>query len=154
MSAQLDNCPLYRRMTAGDVDIVISIEDRIYSHPWTRGNFADSINAGHHCWIAQLQGVVIGYAVAAVAVDEAHLLNVSVAAEWQRRGYGGELLRFMLKLVQDYGAQRVFLEVRPTNRAARALYARAGFREIGVRRGYYPLQLGREDALVLERVLK
>ena len=153
MSAQLDSHPLYRRMLAGDIDTVMTIEDRIYSHPWTRGNFVDSINAGHHCWIAELRGAFVGYAVAAIAVDEAHLLNLSVAAGWQRRGFGADLLRFMLRLVQDYGALRVFLEVRPTNSAALALYARAGFSEIGVRRGYYPAQAGREDALVLERVL-
>lgn len=154
MSAQLDIHPLYRRMTAGDIDVVMGIEDRIYTHPWTRGNFVDSVNAGHHCWLSELRGTVVGYAVAVIAADEAHLLNLSVAAEWHRRGFGAELLRFMLKLVQDYGAQRVLLEVRPTNAAARGLYAHAGFNQIGVRRGYYPAQAGREDALVLERVLR
>lgn len=153
MSAQLDILPLYRRMAPRDLDTVMAIEENVYSHPWTRGNFADSMNAGHHCWIADLRGAAIGYSVAAVAAEEAHLLNFSIAAGWQRRGLGSELLRFMLQLVQDYGARRVFLEVRPSNAAARALYARAGFDEIGVRRGYYPADEGREDALVLERVV-
>jgi ribosomal-protein-alanine N-acetyltransferase len=154
MSAQLDILPLYRRMAVHDLDTVMAIEERIYSHPWTRGNFTDSINAGHHCWVAELRGTTVGYSVAAVAVGEAHLLNLSIAAGWQRRGLGAELLRFMLKLVHDYGAQRVFLEVRPSNAAARALYAGAGFAEIGVRRAYYPADQGREDALVLERAIR
>ncbi|MGQ0524642.1 MAG: ribosomal protein S18-alanine N-acetyltransferase [Betaproteobacteria bacterium] len=153
MSAQLDILPLYRRMAAGDLAAVMAIEEGVYTHPWTRGNFLDSIQAGHHCWIAELRGVVVGYSVAAVAVGEAHLLNLSIAAAWQRRGLGSELLRFMLKLVRDYGAQRAFLEVRPSNTAARRLYARAGFSEIGVRRDYYPAHEGREDALVLERAI-
>lgn len=154
MSAQLDILPLYRRMSVGDLDAVMAIEERVYAQPWTRGNFTDSMDAGHHCWIAELRGMAVGYSVAAIAVGEAHLLNLSIAAAWQRRGLGAELLRFMLKLAQDYGAQRVFLEVRPSNAAARALYRRAGFSEIGVRRAYYPAETAREDALVLERVLK
>lgn len=153
MSAQLDIVPLYRRMSARDLDTVMAIEERVYSHPWTRGNFADSMNSGHHCWIAELRGMTVGYSVAVVAAGEAHLLNLSIAAGWQGRGLGTELLRFMMKLARDYGAQRVFLEVRPSNIAARALYARAGFSEIGLRRGYYPADQGREDALVLERAL-
>lgn len=153
MSAQLDTLPRYRRMTADDLDAVAAIESRIYPHPWTRGNFEDSLAAGYHCWIAERAGSIIGYSIVMIAAGEAHLLNLSVAAEWQRRGLGAELLRFMIKLARDYGAERILLEVRPSNLAARALYARAGFGEIGVRRGYYPAGSGREDALVLELAL-
>ena len=154
MSAQLDTLPVYRRMVEADLDTVMTVENRVYTHPWTRGNFVDSLAAGHHCWIMELRGTVVGYGIASIAAAEAHLLNLSIAEEWQRRGLGADLLRFMLKLVQDYAAARVFLEVRPSNAAARALYRRAGFSEIGLRRGYYPSQPGREDAIVLERVLK
>ena len=154
MSAQLDILPLYRRMAARDLDDVMAIESRVYTHPWTRGNFMDSMTAGHHCWIANVSGTVVGYSVAAIGAGEAHLLNLSIAAEWQGRSLGAELLRFMLKLIRDYAAARVLLEVRPSNTAARALYRRAGFSEIGTRRGYYPAQNGREDALVLELVLR
>ena len=101
MSAQLDNLPLYRRMTAADLDTVMAIEERIYPHPWTPGNFIDSLTAGHHCWIAELRGTVVGYSVAAIAAGEAHLLNLSIAAAWQRRGLGAELLRFIIKLARD-----------------------------------------------------
>ena len=153
MSAQLDILPLYRRMMARDLDSVMAIENRVYTHPWTRGNFLDSMTAGHHCWIANVRGTIVGYSVAAIVAGEAHLLNLSIAAEWQRRGLGAELLRFMLKLTRDYAAERVFLEVRPSNIAARALYRAAGFVEIGTRRGYYPSQHGREDAIVLEHAL-
>lgn len=154
MSAQLDILPLYRRMTAADLDTVMAIENRIYPYPWTRGNFVDSLTSGHHCWIADLHRTIVGYGVAAIAAGEAHLLNLSIAAEWQRRGLGAELLRFIAKLAQDYAAERIFLEVRPSNTAALALYRRAGFGTIGVRRAYYPAHGGREDAVVLELALK
>lgn len=154
MSAQLDILPRYRRMRAADLDTVMAIENLIYPHPWTRGNFVDSLTGGYHCWIAEHRGAVVGYSVVSVAAGEAHLLNLSIAAEWQRRGLGAELLRFIVKLVRDYAVERIFLEVRPSNAAALALYRRAGFREIGVRRAYYPARSGREDALVLELGLK
>ena len=154
MSAQLDRLPRYRRMTVADLDAVIAIEDAIYPHPWTRGNFADSIAAGYHCWIVECGGAMAGYVVVAVAAGEAHLLNLSVAAPWQRRGIGREVLGFALKLARDYGARKILLEVRPSNTAALALYVAGGFSEIGVRRGYYPAGDAREDAIVLQLELQ
>lgn len=154
MSARLDTLPRYRRMTAAELDAVVAIEDTIYPHPWTRGNFADSIAAGYHCWVVECGGEMTGYTVVAVAAGEAHLLNLSVAAPWQRRGIGREVLNFVLKLARDYGAKKIFLEVRPSNAAALALYAAGGFSEIAVRRGYYPAGEGREDAIVLQLELR
>jgi ribosomal-protein-alanine N-acetyltransferase len=150
MSAQLDLIPRYRRMSASDLDAVVAIEEAIYPHPWTRGNFGDSLAAGYHCWMMESGGEPIGYTVVMIAAGEAHLLNLSVAGPWQRRGRGRELLNFVLKLARDYGAATILLEVRPSNRAALALYCSAGFTEIGARRGYYPAGSGREDAIVLQ----
>lgn len=153
MSARLDILPNYRRMTVRDLDAVTAIESAIYPYPWTRGNFSDSLDAGYHCWIVECGGAVVGYSVVMIAAGEAHLLNLSVAAGWRRRGLGTELLRFIIKLARDYAAGKIYLEVRPSNTAARALYGRAGFAEIAVRRGYYPAGAGREDAVVMELVL-
>jgi ribosomal-protein-alanine N-acetyltransferase len=150
MSAQLDSAAGYRRMSEPDLDAVMAIENTVYTHPWARGNFMDSLAAGYHCWLMECAGAVVGYCVVAVAAQEAHLLNLSVAAGWQRRGLGSMLLQFAVNLVREAGGRRIFLEVRVSNLAARALYAGAGFREIGVRRDYYPGLEGREDALVLE----
>ena len=80
---------------------------------------------------------------------EAHLLNLSIAADWQRKGHGGALLREAIRIATARGARSIFLEVRPSNAGAQALYTRFGFRRIAVRRGYYPALVGREDALVL-----
>jgi len=136
-------------MTGADLDAVAAIEQTAYPHPWTRGNFSDSLEAGYHCWVVECGGATAGYTVVMIAAGEAHLLNLAVGLPWQRRGVGRELLNFVLKLARDYGAQRMFLEVRPSNAAACALYAAAGFSEITVRRNYYPAGAGREDAVVL-----
>ena len=158
MSAQLGTLGSlllrYRRMTAPDLAPIGAIEQAIYPHPWTRGNFSDSLTAGYHCWIVECGGDIAGYAVVAIAAEEAHLLNLSVAGPWQRQGVGSELLAFVLKLARDYAAHRILLEVRPSNLAARALYVAAGFAEIGVRRGYYPAGEAREDAIVLQLELQ
>lgn len=141
-------------MIVADLDAVMGIENLIYSHPWTRGNFVDSLNAGGTSWIMQLHGVTVGYAVLATGAGEAHLLNLSVAAGWQRRGLGRDLLTYVIEFIKEKKLSSLFLEVRVSNAAARALYRQAGFREIGVRRGYYPQGLNsaseREDAIVLE----
>lgn len=150
MSAQLDATPRCRRINEADLDAVMAIETAVYTHPWTRDNFTDSLNAGYQCWLMECAGMVVGYCVVAIAAGEAHLLNLSIAAGWQRRGLGSMLLEFVQRLVKERAAQRIFLEVRVSNAAARALYASAGFREIAARRGYYPAGAGREDALVLE----
>ena len=153
MSAQLDLMPRYRRMIAEDLGAVLAIENAIYPYPWTRGNFSDSLVAGYHCWIVECAGEIAGYTVVMVAAGEAHLLNLSVAAPWQRRGIGREALGFAIKLAREYGAERILLEVRPSNVAAIALYAIAGFAEVARRRAYYPAGEGREDAVVMQLAL-
>ncbi len=153
MSAQLDDLPRFRRMVADDLIVVEAIERAVYTHPWTIGNFTDSLEAGYHCWIMERAGAVAGYSVVMVAAGEAHLLNLSIAAPLQRQGLGSTLLRFVVRLAQDYGAQTIYLEVRESNAAGRALYARHGFAEIGLRRNYYPAGTEREDAVTMEKKL-
>ncbi len=144
-------------MRRRDLDAVAAIERSIYPYPWTRGNFADSLLAGHDGWILELEveesPQLIGYAVLMWLPDEVHLLNLSVAAPMQGRGYGREMLHWLLRDASARGAQGMLLEVRPSNAPALALYHSSGFESIGVRRGYYPAEDGREDALVLFRKL-
>ena len=144
----------YRKMVADDLDRVTALEATLHVSPWTRRNFVDSLDVGYHCWVVEREGGIAGYGIVAVGAEEAHLLNLTIAPEWQRRGIGAELTAFLARIARDYGAGRIFLEVRPSNGAARALYARAGFVEIGVRRGYYPAPQGREDAVVMELSLR
>lgn len=150
MSALLQESPQYRRMIVADLDAVMAIENVIYPHPWTRGNFGDSLAEGYHCWILEIAGEVAGYGVIAIAAGEVHLLNLSIAAAWQRHGYGRGMLGFLISIAREFDAARMFLEVRPSNAAGRVLYESAGFREIGRRRGYYPDGGRPEDAVVME----
>ena len=153
MSAVLKPGPVLAAMRDGDLDDVMAIESVIYSHPWTRGNFGDSLVAGYECRTWRLGEELLGYFVLMVAAGEAHLLNLSVAPAWQRKGHGSGLLREAAGIARSRGARSMFLEVRPSNAGAQALYTRFGFRRIAVRRGYYPAQSGREDALVLTLAL-
>jgi len=154
MSAQLDNLPQYRSMTAEDLDQVMAIENEVYTHPWTRGNFCDSLTAGYHCRIMELSREIVGYSVVSIGAGEAHLLNLSIAARWQRRGLGREMLKFMIELARAACVHKIYLEVRPSNLAGRRLYASAGFIEVATRRDYYPGRGGREDAVIMELELK
>ncbi len=148
MSAVLKDVPGLGRMTEAGLREVLAIENAIYTHPWTQGNFADSLRAGYQCRTLRLGGELLGYFVLMVAAGEAHLLNLSVAAAHQGRGLGGSLLGEVKRIAADLGARSVFLEVRPSNPGAQRLYERFGFRQVAVRRGYYPGLGGREDALV------
>ncbi len=150
MSAQLELTPLLRPMQTADLDAVVRIERKIYLHPWTHGNFRDSLNAGYSCWIYQFAQSIVGYAVMMVAADEAHLLNLSIAAKWQRQGWGKKLLQQVLNLARQHSARVMLLEVRPSNVAALGLYQGFGFKRIALRRGYYPAGPVREDAILLE----
>ena len=153
MSAVLKDVPSLTAMAEQDLDGVMAIENAIYSHPWTRGNFADSLRAGYACRTWRVAGELFGYFVVMAAAGEAHLLNLSVASRRQRSGHGKTLLAEAASLARGLGARRLFLEVRPSNLAAQSLYIRFGFRKIAVRRGYYPAHAGREDALVLSLAL-
>jgi len=153
MSAVLKPAPVLVPMREQDLAEVMAIESALYTHPWTRGNFADSLRAAYECRTYRLQGELIGYFVLLAAAGEAHLLNLSIAELHQRRGYGTALLNQATALARKLGAKNVFLEVRPSNRAAQELYYRYGFRKIAVRRDYYPARSGREDALVLSLAL-
>jgi ribosomal-protein-alanine N-acetyltransferase len=153
MSAVLRSEPWIQPLAERDLEAVAAIERDLYEFPWTLGNFRDSLAAGYSCWGVHSDAGLIGYAVMTLGAAEAHLLNLSIAASCQRRGYGMQLLEQLLRAAHAYGANVLFLEVRPSNRSARALYARRGFRQAGVRKGYYPARNGREDALLLSLAL-
>ena len=153
MSAVLKDIPNLEPMREDDLAEVMVIEKTIYTHPWSQGNFADSLRAGYECRTWRLNGELVGYFVLMAAADEAHLLNLSIAEPHQRRGHGAALLTEAATLARRLGAKNVFLEVRPSNRAAQGLYTRFGFRKVAVRKGYYPAHSGREDALVLTLAL-
>jgi len=140
-------------MTLADVDAVIAIENVLYDFPWTRGNFIDSLHAGHLASVLR-EGPgaprLLAYMVAMSGLDEMHLLNLSVAAEVQGQGHARRMLDTLCRQSAVRGARQLWLEVRPSNRRALALYERYGFVRTGLRRGYYPDHgRRREDAVVM-----
>lgn len=149
-----DPAPVLRPMRSEDLEAVLEIELRAYPFPWTRGIFEDCLRAGYPAWVlvdggTTIGGTIIGYGVLSVAAGEAHVLNICVDPRVQGRGHGRRLLHALLHLARGRGAQRLFLEVRPSNRGAIALYHAEGFNEIGRRPRYYPAHGGREDAIVM-----
>ncbi|HXC58933.1 MAG TPA: ribosomal protein S18-alanine N-acetyltransferase [Steroidobacteraceae bacterium] len=144
---------LIRDMGFDDVAMVAQLERRSYAFPWSDAIFRDCLRAGYYCCVAQLDHIVLGYAIMSSGAGEAHVLNVCVAEDYRCRGIGSQLLWHLLEFAKGLGVADVFLEVRPSNTTAIRLYQTLGFTQIGVRRGYYQAPEGREDAVVLRRSL-
>lgn len=140
-------------MRRADVEAVCAIEQRSYPFPWSKGIFSDCLRIGYCCRVAELGDRLGGYAILSSGAGESHLLNLCVDTEHRRRGLGQLLLDGLLVDARLLGAERMFLEVRPSNRAAMVLYGNNDFRVIGRRPDYYPAEIGREDALVMVRHL-
>lgn len=156
MSAVPDSSPpevLIRDMGPDDVRTVADVESRSYAYPWSEGIFRDCLRAGYYCCVAEIDAIVIGYAVMSTGAGEAHVLNLCVVEQYRFRGIGSRLLEHLLEFAKSLGVDDVFLEVRPSNTVAIRLYQARGFAQIGVRRGYYQAAGGREDAVVLRKVL-
>ncbi len=156
-------------LTEADLDAVWELEKRAYAHPWSRQHFVDSLQAGYPtrllttpvqagdvpAHITHKGHVLLGYWVAMVVLDEVHLLNITVAPEHRRQGWGGVLMAGLSTLAVAEGAQWLWLEVRAGNTPARALYDSLGFQALGVRKQYYPAGHGqREDAVVMSLNLR
>lgn len=143
-----------RPMRDTDLQRIHRIELASYDYPWSLGNFRDAMNAGYSVWVREAEGEVIGYYVLMAAEGEAHLLNMTIAPIWRRHGLGRELLEHCLACARTHRAESLFLEVRPSNTAALALYHSNGFVDLAVRRDYYPGRNGREDAVIMKRDMR
>jgi ribosomal-protein-alanine N-acetyltransferase len=140
----------FEPMTDARLDEVLAIERLAYGHPWTRGNFSDSLRSGYQAQLLTAGDRLIGYFVAMKGVDEVHLLNVTVAPSYQGQGWGRVMLDAVAIWSRAQGAQWLWLEVRVGNVRAQQVYERYGYRRVGERRNYYPARNGqREDAIVM-----
>ena len=144
-----DATRLVQALTADHLPEMLDIERQGYSNPWSEAVFRDCFRADYRLWGLWEADGLLGYAVVAYLVDEAHLLNLCVARHSRRNGAGRQLLRHLMAQAGHDGMSRVLLEVRVSNQAAAALYLNEGFSQIGRRNGYYPGADGPEDALVL-----
>ncbi|MEE4362196.1 MAG: ribosomal protein S18-alanine N-acetyltransferase [Pseudomonadales bacterium] len=136
-------------MRREDLNAVVRNELRSYAFPWSPGNFADCLAAGDECWVAMHEQDIVGHGVLTFGAGEAHLLNLCITRASQGQGWGRALLAWMLTRARLRQADVVFLEARYSNTVAKKLYQSVGFRQIGIRRGYYPASRGREDARIM-----
>ena len=144
---------LIRDMGFDDVATVAQLEQRSYTFPWSEPIFRDCLRAGYYCCVAELDHIVMGYSIMSTGAGEAHVLNLCVAEEYRCRGIGTQLLGHLLEFAKGLGVNDILLEVRPSNTTAIRLYQSQGFSQIGMRRGYYQAVDGREDAVVLRKVV-
>lgn len=143
----------FRPMREADLGDVLAIEREAYEFPWSREIFRDCIRVGYSCRVLEFEGRVNAYGMLQVAAGKARLLNLCVRRKLHRRGLGRRLLALLIDVARSHRSRAVFLEVRPSNAAARRLYDSMGFAEVGVSRGYYPARTGREDAVILSLAL-
>jgi len=144
------NAATLRTMTPDDLDAVMAIEQSAYSHPWSRGNFRDSLNPLFDAHCLWLEGELLGYFLAMHGVEEMHLLNITVAPARQGQGWGHMMLDALSLLSRSQGAQWLWLEVRQSNQRALQVYERHGFRQVSIRKDYYPAgRQQREHAVVM-----
>lgn len=138
-----------REMRQTDLTTVSTIEQAAYEFPWSPGIFRDCLLAGYTSLVLEVSGKVIGYGILSVAAGEAHLLNLALSESARKSGNARRLLTHLMEMARIAGADSMYLEVRPSNLRALALYERAGFESLGRRRGYYRARSGNEDAVVL-----
>jgi len=142
-----------RQMRHEDLAHVSDIERRSYEFPWSHGVFRDCLLAGYQCVVLERDGELAGYGILSVAAGEAHILNLCIEPAYRSRGYGERLLDEILFRARTLSVREIFLEVRPSNANAIALYKKKGFHQVANRPAYYQSHEGREDAAVLSKKL-
>ena len=141
-----------RKMNRSDLPQVVAIEKASYIFPWDEDIFRDCLNTRYDCWVCELGDDVLGYGIMSMAVGESHILNLCVSPKEQKQGIGRKILEHLISIASKE-AEMMFLEVRPSNIYAIALYENMGFNEIGVRKNYYESTNGREDGLMFALAL-
>lgn len=149
MVAVIQPGPAIRPMAEADLVAVLGVEQASYPYPWSRRIFEDCLRVGYCCLVADAGDGIVGHGIMLARAGEAHILNLCVHPDSRRHGIAGELLRELLDVARAADSATAFLEVRPSNEGAVALYDGAGFTVVGRRKGYYPAPFGREDALVM-----
>jgi ribosomal-protein-alanine N-acetyltransferase len=154
MSAAVEPRTEIRLMLPADLKSVARIEKASYKYPWSLSIFRDCLLAGYYSVVLDVGSAVTGFAIMSSAAAEAHVLNICVHPMARRCGFGRRLLNALIVKAHELDIEQIFLEVRPSNRAALSLYRTSGFNEIGVRPAYYQAEFGREDAVVLSASLQ
>ena len=153
INPHIESVTAFRPMTLDDVPEIMNIEKQIYEHPWTEGIFRDCIRVGYYGWVYEIENTIQAYSLISIAANEAHILNLCVAPEFQGQGLGKKMLYKLMDTAEICHVKSVFLEVRASNDVAINLYEKSGFNQLGERKDYYPDEIGREDALVFGKEL-
>tara|TARA_Y100000590_G_scaffold96632_1_gene109755 strand:- start:495 stop:971 length:477 start_codon:yes stop_codon:yes gene_type:complete len=144
----------YRYMLEADIEISRAIEVGSNPVPWSKKNFLDCLNRDYYCLIQEFDNKVSGFAIQSFSLNESHLLNIGIQETFRNKGLGQELLDQMVYASESMGSKKIFLEVRVSNKPAIKLYYKSGFKKISVRKNYYRLPVGREDAFLMSKKLK
>jgi len=141
-------------MRKSDIEIILDIERSSNPHPWAEKNFLDCLERDYYCLVQEIQKEVSGFAIQSIAIDESHLLNIGIKKKYRRKGFGEEILNQIILFSKVMGCRKIFLEVRISNIRAIKLYEKEGFRKVDIRKNYYKLREGREDALIMVKRLR
>jgi ribosomal-protein-alanine N-acetyltransferase len=138
-----------RKMTVDDVSTVVDLDQKSFSLPWPERSFRFELtdNPASRCWVAELDGKVVGMIVVWLIVEEAHVATLATHPDYRRQGIGRRLLAHALRYLIDDGARSSFLEVRESNIAAQEMYRKFGYEATGRRRRYY--RDNDEDAILM-----
>jgi len=144
--------PFIRVMEKRDIDLLVSLEAGIFSDPWPAEAFSEGLESGNHTFlVVEAEKQVVGYASFYIEMGEGRLTNIAIIPEFRRKNIAKRLLEYILEIVKKAGCKYIFLDVRPTNKAAISLYSGFGFCEVYRRPEYYSNPT--EDALVMVRNL-
>ncbi len=141
-------------MRKSDIEIILDIERSSNPHPWAKKNFLDCLERDYYCLVQEIHKEVSGFAIQSIAIDESHLLNIGIKKKYRRKGFGEEILNQIILFSKVMGCRKIFLEVRISNIRAIKLYEKEGFRKVDIRKNYYKLREGREDALIMVKRLR
>lgn len=153
MNIPFESVVAIRTMLPSDLEQIIRIEREIFLFPWSPGNFADSLKSEYHCRVLTQAETILGYGIMMMSPEEAHILTLGIAAQWQNKGLGKKMLGYLIDYARTEQAKSIFLDVRESNHGAAQLYMHLGFKQIATRKGYYPAMCGREDARVMQLLL-
>ena len=140
---------VYRDLTEADLPDILKIERQSYEFPWSEQIFRDCINSDYSCIGVSLYDRLAGYMIVSNVLDESHLLNICLSENWRGQGVAGVMIDYLASELKLRKLKRLYLEVRPSNLRALALYNHKGFEIIGLRKDYYPAEGGREDAITM-----
>ncbi len=139
----------YREIAEIDLPDILQIERKSYNFPWSEQIFKDCIHNDYLCIGVFLYERLAGYMIVSNVLDESHLLNICLSEDWRGQGLASVMLDYLISELRLKKMKCLFLEVRPSNLRALALYNHKGFEIIGLRKDYYPAEGGREDAITM-----